>query len=233
MNDTEYVLLGQNRINWVDSVKHLGNYFNTQLFDSTDCMMKRSTFIGSVNKLMSNFGHLQAPVLSKIFKIFCCNFYGSPIWDFNSTGFRKICITWNIEVRTVLKLLFDTHCYFLGPLLIQNHIRHQLQVRGIRFLYNMYHSNNTIVCSCVNHAIVDVNSCIGAKFAFVRSFGVDIFKHTLCEAIQQVPLIKITVEQQADIKNLRNLMFVRSEQSFIKGFDDADIDCMIQYITGN
>ena len=79
VNDTEYVLLGQNRINWVDSVKHLGNYFNTQLSDSTDCMMKRSTFIGSVNKLMANFGHLQAPVLSKIFKTFCCNFYGSQL----------------------------------------------------------------------------------------------------------------------------------------------------------
>ena len=101
VNDTEYVLLGQNRINWVDSVKHLGNYFNTQLSDSTDCMMKRSSFIGSVNKLMANFGHLQAPVLSKIFKTFCYNFYGSPIWDFNSTGFRKICTTWSIGVRTV------------------------------------------------------------------------------------------------------------------------------------
>ena len=128
---------------------------------------------------MANFGYLQAPVLSKIFKTFCCNFYGSPIWDFNSTGFRKICTTWNIA------------------------------------------------------AIVDVNSCNGAKFAFLRSLGVDIFKHTLCEAIQQVPLSKITVEQQADIENLRNFMFVRSEQSFIEGFDDADIDCMIQYITGH
>ena len=93
----------------------------------------------------------------------------------------------------------------------------------------MYHSNNTIVRSCVNHAILDVNSCTGAKFAFLRSLGVDIFKHTLCEAIQQVPLSKIT----ADIENLRKLMFVRSEQSFIEGFDDADIDCMIQYITGH
>ena len=47
VNDTEHVLLGLNRINWVDSVKHLGNYFNKQLSDSTDCMMKRTTFIGS------------------------------------------------------------------------------------------------------------------------------------------------------------------------------------------
>ena len=96
---------------------------------------------------MANFGHLQAHVLCKIFKTFCCNFYRFPIWDINSSGFRKICTTWNSGVRTVLKLPFDTHSYFLEPLLRQNHIRHQLQVKSIRFLYNMYYSNNTMVHS--------------------------------------------------------------------------------------
>ena len=81
-----------------------------------------------------------------------------------------------------------------------------------------------MVRSCFNYAIVGVNSCIGAKFAFLRSLGVDIFKNKLCDAIQQVPLSRIIVEQQADIENLQNLMFVRSEQSFIEGFDDTDID---------
>ena len=47
----------------------------------------------------------------------------------------------------------------------------------------MYYSNNTIVRSCFNHAIVNVNSCIGAKLAFLRTLGVDIFKHKLCDAI--------------------------------------------------
>ena len=79
VNNTEYVLLSENIINWVDSVRHLGNYFNTQLSDITHCMIKRSTFIGSVNKLMANFGYLQAHVLCKIFKTFCYNFYRSPI----------------------------------------------------------------------------------------------------------------------------------------------------------
>ena len=42
----------------------------------------------------------------------------------------------------------------------------------------MYYSNNTTVRSCFNHAIVKyVNSCIGAKLAFLRTLGVDIFKH--------------------------------------------------------
>ena len=114
VNNTEYVLLGQNTINLVESVRHLGNYFNIQLSDIsiTDCMRKRSTLIGSVNKLMANFSHLQAHVLCTIFKTFCCNYYESPIWDINSPGFGKICATWNIGVRSVLKLPFDTHSYF-------------------------------------------------------------------------------------------------------------------------
>ena len=153
MIGTEYVLLGQNKINWVDTVKQLGTYFNTQLPDSDDCMTKRSTFIGSVNKLT-----------------FCCNVDGFPIRDFNSPGFRRISTTWNIGVRTVLKLPFNTHSYFLGTLLGQNHIRQQLQVRTIRFLYNMYHSKNAIVRSCFNHAILDANSCIGAKLAFFTDY---------------------------------------------------------------
>ena len=64
----------------------------------------------------------------------------------------------------------------------------------------MYYSNNTIVRSSFNHAIVTVDSCIGAKLAFLQALGVDIFKHKLCDAIKHVPQSKITVEQQADHK---------------------------------
>ena len=137
-------------------------------------------------------------------------------------------------MRTVLKFPFNTDSYLLGSLLGQNHIRQQLQVMRIRFLYNMYHSKNTIVRSFFNPAILDAISCIGAKPVFLRTTGVDIFKQKLCDAIKQVQQIRITVEQQADIENLRNLMFFfRSEQSFIEGFDNTEIDCKIQYITGH
>ena len=97
----------------------------------------------------------------------------------------------------------------------------------------MYQSKNAIVRSCCNHAILDTNSCIGAKLTFLRTIGVDIFTQKLCDAIKQVPQIRITVEQQADIENLRNLMLVRLEQSFIEGFDNTEIDCMMQYLTGH
>ena len=82
------------------------------------------SFIGSVNRVMANFGHLQSHILSQFFKRHCCNFYGSALWYFNSEGFAKMCTTWNKSVRTILKLPIRGHTYLLGPLLNQqnNHV---------------------------------------------------------------------------------------------------------------
>ena len=109
---SEVLYLGNSRIEWVSSVKHLGNYVNSDMTDKTDCDMKCSSFIGYVNKLKANFGYLQHFVLGTVF----CSFYGSPLWGFNSLSFKKICGTWNIGVRSI-NLPYRAHTYFLGPLL--------------------------------------------------------------------------------------------------------------------
>ena len=80
---SENLYLGKIRIEWVSSVKHLGNYLNSDMTDKTDCNMKCSSFIGYVNKLKANFGYLQPCVLGNLFKTFCCSFYGSPLSVFN------------------------------------------------------------------------------------------------------------------------------------------------------
>ena len=99
-----------------------------------DCKMKCSSFSGSVNRVMANFGHYQSHILSQIFKTHYCTFYGSVLWYFNSEGFAKICTTWNKGVRTILKLPNRAHTYLLGPLLNHQNIHEQLYVRSIRFL---------------------------------------------------------------------------------------------------
>ena len=143
-----------------------------------DCKMKCSRFIGSVNRVMANFGHLQSHILSQIFKTHCCTFYGSALWYFNSEGFAKNCTTWNKGVRTILKLPIRAHTYLLGPLLNQQNIHEQLYVRSIRCLYTMYHSSNYIFRTVFNNALYNSNSCIGYKMAYFRNtYAVDITKH--------------------------------------------------------
>ena len=116
------MFLGENKIRWESSVCHLGNYFHTKLSNMIDCKMKCSSFIGSVNRVLANFGHLQSHILSHFFKTHCCIFHGSALWCFDSEGFAKICSSWNKVVRTFLKLPIRAHTYLLSHLLNQQNI---------------------------------------------------------------------------------------------------------------
>ena len=107
--------------------------------------LKNLSFVGYVNKLMANYGRLQTSVLINFFKSYCCSFYGSHLWKFNSTGFDKCCKSWNIAVRKLLHIPFNTHVWILGTLIKQDNLRVQLQFRNFQFLLNAFNSTNYIV----------------------------------------------------------------------------------------
>ena len=102
---------------------------------------------------MANYSSLQPTVLINLFRSYCCSFYGSPLWKFNSTGFEKCCKAWNIAVRKLLHLPFKTHTWILGRLIEQRHISTQLQFRIFCFLLDAFNSNNHIVKSCMQAAL--------------------------------------------------------------------------------
>ena len=112
----EKAVLNTHVLKWVNKVKHLGNYMNKDCNEVTDCNFKKSLFIEYVNKLRSNVGKMQPSTLISLFKSYCCSFYGSHLWKFNSSGFDKCCKSWNIAVRILLGLSFNAHVYLLGPM---------------------------------------------------------------------------------------------------------------------
>ena len=62
--------------------------------------------------MMANFSSLQHTVLINLFKSYCCSFYGSPLWNFNSAGFEKCCKSWYIAVAfTILNPYLDTRSF--------------------------------------------------------------------------------------------------------------------------
>ena len=164
----EKPMLGTHVLKWLDNIKHLGNFINTDCNEITDCNLKKSLFVGYVNTLGSNFGKLQSKVLINLFKSYCCSFYESHSWKFNSTGFDKCCKAWNIAIRKLLELPYNAHVSLLGPLVKQINIRKQFYVRNYRFLWNAFRSRNRIVSTCMNMALDNSNTCIVYKLAFYR-----------------------------------------------------------------
>ena len=75
---------------------------------------------------------------NRLFKSYCCSFYGSQAWRIDSPDYKRICISWNKSVRNILRLPYITYTWILGPLLGQPHIHRQLQQRTLRFFCVQY-----------------------------------------------------------------------------------------------
>ena len=67
VKEGERAILYSSDLLWTDNVVHLGNYVNSACNDDVDCNIKKSFFIGYVNKLMANYGRLQTSVLINLF----------------------------------------------------------------------------------------------------------------------------------------------------------------------
>ena len=127
INTSRYAFLNSECLSWTDNIIYLGNCIDCSNSDMVDCGIINVYWI--CVKLRSNYDTLQPHILINLFKSYCCSFYGCMLWKYNSEGFDKICKSWNIAIRTLLRLPFNTHIQYLGPLIGQQLIRTQLYVR--------------------------------------------------------------------------------------------------------
>ena len=153
---------------WESSVNHLGNTIDFRLNDSNDILKKKGVFIGSVNKLMSNYSSLQSHVLIKLFQNSCCSFYGATLWNFNTSVYESLCVAWNKALRRVWRLPYMTHTCLLGPLNGQIHIADQLNIRFIKFVNRMVHSCNPIVSFIGKYSAIYGNGFIYKEKCFIN-----------------------------------------------------------------
>ena len=104
---TEHVILDGKVISWHTGVRHLGNFLNNCLDINMDTNRTCSHFIGYFNHMMSNFSHLNPESVVTLFKCYCCSFYGSFLWKYNSDSFGKCCIQWNKCIRRIYLLPYN------------------------------------------------------------------------------------------------------------------------------
>ena len=84
----------------VNYVKHLGHVLFRDIF-KRDHDRIISDFNVRVNMFKSDFGSLHRNIKSRLFKQYCCSFYGSQIYCLCSNDIIKICCAWRVGIRSV------------------------------------------------------------------------------------------------------------------------------------
>ena len=89
------IYLNNHILSWKQNVCHLGNNIHFNLEDALHIEMKKASFIGSVNNLMSHFGNIPTILLNDLFCTYCCAFYGSQVCNLRDNHLLKFSTMYN------------------------------------------------------------------------------------------------------------------------------------------
>ena len=170
-------------------------------------------------------------ILINLFKAYCCSFYRSALWKFNSVRIDKCCKSWNIAVRILLGLPYNAHTYLLGPIMGQLHLRSHLYIHNFRFLWHAFRSDNNIIYTCINNASCNSNSSLGYKLAFYRyRYNITILNLVII-CIARVSQCKLNDHQLAIVNNLSLLISVSGGDHSLLGFTSYEITEIINELS--
>ena len=76
VKDSKNIILYEVQLEYCKTVRYLGKFFNNHNNCASDNNYKCSSFLGYFYKMMSHYNHWQPDMLCRLFKLYCCSFYG-------------------------------------------------------------------------------------------------------------------------------------------------------------
>ena len=142
------VFLNGNPLPWVEKANHLGNSLSVELnnnpvsVDTTsDLLQKRAIFFDRVHQLIQQYGYCDPRLVCELVRIYGTSFYGSVLWQLNSSEHEKLNRSWNITIKMIFKLPFACHTRFVESLTEIPHLQSALHSRYVGFIKKLEISN--------------------------------------------------------------------------------------------
>ena len=113
------------------------------------------------NLFIVEFGNLCGDMKCKLFKRYCCSFYGSPIWTLDSKGVESLCVAWRKALRRIWRVHPMTHKDTISALSDTMPLKLQLSKRFLTFYEKCLKLNNPVVECVIQVAKYNPDSSFG------------------------------------------------------------------------
>ena len=136
-------------LNNITSTVHLGHNISTTHKESmvSDAICK---FWKSFNIFMADFGHIHSFIKCKLFKQYCCSFYGAPLWLLSGKCVSDLCVAWRKALRVIWKIPYMSHKIVVAQLSECMPLEMSLHKRFIKFFVSCLTSKNVVVKGIAN-----------------------------------------------------------------------------------
>ena len=101
---------------WVKTATHLGNELCEDGSMDTDVKQKRANFIDRSLLVREQFSFAHPLEVLRAVSIYCCDHYGSMIWDLKGSMATQYCNSWTTCIKLAWQVPRSTHRYFMDYL---------------------------------------------------------------------------------------------------------------------
>ena len=171
---------------------------------------------------------LPTTVKAKLNAIYNFPYPGSQLWKFGSKGLDKLESTYNRSIKIMFDLPWATHRYFMEPLTETPHMTRILIRRYVSFIEKIQNSSKFAPKKLLEIARNDVRTTTGSNFRKIMLLAgtktVGDFKNI------DVEYHKVTKENEWRIHLLRELVEIRQGELLVPGFNNDDVEKILEFV---
>ena len=211
------VIVNGAKIEKSESTDHLGHKISTRDRDSI-CTNGVAAFWKGFNIFMSRFGHVYSFLKCKLFKQYCCSFYGAPLWNLNSSAADKICIAWRRALRKLWNVPPQTHNKTIALLSDTVPLDIQLKGRFDKYIKKCLVHKNKVISNTMKMAVINPWSVVGRNY---RNMNVNMLHEW-----------KLSVSQNDVCENvfIKDLIDIREGHKTCEVFNATDVIMLIEHL---
>ena len=113
-------MLSDKTLPWVRSAVHFGHGLRQECNMEHDAWSARAKFIDKSVSVRDMFSFARPAEILSATVTYCCDFYGSNLWDLNGTRADQCNRAWSTAVKLALDILRTTHTWVMDYLLSCN-----------------------------------------------------------------------------------------------------------------
>ena len=164
------VTLDDKELPWVDKADHLGHIVQQDLSMESDASKARGSFMSRASDMRDHlfFAHPEQRI--QAIQLYCCDGYGSMLWELKSRYSDSYFKAWNIQARLAWNVPRDTHRNLIEHYFCAGYksLRRQILSRYHTFLENLARSPSKEVRFLSSLLKKDSRSVTGRNLKFLN-----------------------------------------------------------------
>ena len=124
------VQLYNKELPWVVSADHLGHTLHQMVTMDQDCKIKRAKFIDKTVGLRDQLSFAKPEQVIKAAEVYCCDGYGSMLWELESDTAEQYFKAWNTFVKLTFEVPRSTFTYLVEGYLAKDFVSLRNQILG-------------------------------------------------------------------------------------------------------